>query len=358
MFFAIAYNRATAICAAAVLALLSGCTTTPKAPAKYTFFPPSPDEPRVQFLTAFSSDADLGRKSSFLEFLTGQPNRVASVIKPYGLAARPGELRVCDTVLGAVEVFDLARKRGRYFAPRGEGHLQTPINISIDSDGTQYVTDTGRNQVLIFSKDDIWQGAMGMKDEMKPTDVAISSDRLYVTDLKNSAVRVYSKVDRKLLFTIPRSDGNPKGKLFQPTNLALDGKGHLWVSDTGGFNLQVYDLEGNYLRTVGQQGVAPGLFARPKGIAANREGDIFVVDAATQVVQVFDSEGRLLMYFGQPGRSDEGELCLPAGIAMDYDNVKYFQPQVAPGYRLDHLILVTSQFGGHKVNVYGFIRKK
>ncbi len=358
MFITIAHNRASAVFAAVMMAFLCGCHTAPKAPSKYTFFPPAPSEPRVQFLTAFSSDTDFGRKTSFVEYLTGRPNLPAKVVKPYGLAVKPGEIRVCDSAIGVLEVFDLVQKQGRCFTPHGEGHLQTPINISIDSDGTQYVADTGRNQVLLFSKDDTYLGAMGGKDEMKPTDVAITPDRLYVTDLSHCAVRVYNKADRTLLFTIPRDKADPKAKLYQPTNLALDGKGQLWISDTGGFSVQVYDLEGNHLRSVGRQGVAPGFFARPKGIAANREGEVFVVDAATQVVQVFDPEGRLLMYFGQPGASDAGQLCLPASVKVDYENVKYFESLVAPGYQLEHLILVTSQFGGNKVNIYGFVHRQ
>lgn len=347
-------------CALAVLAgMLSGCTTARKTTAKsYTFFPPPPDEPRVQFLKAFSSDVELGRTSSFADFITGRPVGPNPLIKPYGLALKDGKLYVCDTMASAIEVFDLARKRARYFAPRGEGRLVTPIHITIDADGTRYVADTGREQVLIYSKDDAYLGAIGTKDEFKPADVAVTGDRLYIADLKGHAVLVYSKATHKRLFSIPRDPKAAQGRLYSPTNLALDQRGRLLVSDTGAFAVQIYDLEGNYLRTIGRQGVAPGLFARPKGVAVDHTGRAYVVDAATQVVQVFDADGKLLMFFGQPGASTQGELYLPAAVKLDYDNVSFFQKQVAPGYNLEYLILVTSQFGDHKVNVYGFLQKK
>ena len=349
----------TRLCAVALLVIAAGCTSARKAPPKsYTFFPPAPDAPRVQFLTAFSSDLELGRSPSFADFITGRPAGASPLIKPYGLSLNEGKLYVCDTMAASLQVFDLARRRSRYFAPRGEGRLQTPINVSIDRDGTRYVTDTGRNQVLIYTKDDGYVGAMGTKDEMKPTDVAITSDRLYVTDLKNHLVRVYNKADRKQLFTIPRDPKADKGRLFSPTNLAIDKQGRLLVSDLGGFAVQVYDLEGTYQRTIGQQGVAPGLFARPKGVAVDREGRAYVVDASTQVVQMFDPEGRLLMYFGQAGSSTEGELYLPAAVEVDYDNVSLFQKKAAPGFKVDYLVWVTSQFGAHKVSVYGFGSRK
>jgi sugar lactone lactonase YvrE len=348
----------TVLWAAALLAVAAGCATSRKAPPSYTFFPPAPDEPRIQFLDAFSSDLELGRSPSFEDYITGRPSGASPLVKPYGLALKDGKLYVCDTMASTVQVFDLVKRRSRNLTPKAEGRLQTPINITIDSDGTRYVTDTGRDQVLIYSKDDNFIAAIGTTGEMKPTDVAITPDRLYVADVKGHGVRVYSKADHKLLFTIPRDAQDKKGGLYSPTNLAIDKEGRLLVSDLGAFAVQVFDLDGKYIRTIGQQGVAPGLFARPKGIAVDREGRAYVVDAATQVVQLFDREGKLLLYFGQAGSSTEGELYLPAAVKVDYEDVGLFQKKAAPGFKIEYLILVTSQFGGHKVSVYGFGARK
>ncbi len=340
------------------LAVLSGCATRKPAPS-YTVFPPAPDEPRVQFLSSFASDVELGRGANFADFVTGKPTGPGPLVKPYGLAVHKGMLYVCDTMASAVQVFDLNRKRGKYFAPRAEGRLVTPINITIDGDGTRYIADTGRDQVLIFGNDNTYKGAIGKKDEMKPCDVAVTQDRLYVADLKNHCVQVLSKSDHSVLFTIPRdAKAAAQGKLFSPTNLAIDPRGNLLVSDTGAFTVLVYDLEGKFLRTIGSQGVAPGLFARPKGVAVDHEGRAYIADAASQVIQLFDAEGKLLMFFGKPGSSNKGELYLPAAVKVDYDSVGLYQAQAVPGYQFEYLILVTSQFGDNKVNVFGFLRKK
>jgi hypothetical protein len=82
-----------------------------------------------------------------------------------------------------------------------------------------------------------------------------------------------------------------------------------------------------------------------------------VVDAASQVVQLFNPEGRILMDFGNP-KSGAGALELPAGIAIDYDDVDLFQKYAAPGFTLEHLVLVSSQLGERKINVYGFGHKQ
>jgi DNA-binding beta-propeller fold protein YncE len=341
-----------------LLGFMGGCATKSTAPKTYTFFPPSPDEPRIQFLTAFNSDTDLGRGHSFEDYITGIETTTDPLIKPYGLAIHDGKIFVCDTVAGKIEVFDLKKRRASYFDPQGEGKLRLPINITIDRDGTRYVADTGRAQLLIYAPDGSFQEAMGKKDEMKPSDVAVSADRLYVADLLNHCVKVFGKADHKLLFTMPVDAKGKEGKLLSPTNLALDEQNkRLLVSDTGGNTVQIYDLEGKYLRSIGHAGVAPGMFARPKGIAVDHQGIAYVVDAATQVVQLFDSEGRLLLYFAQAGSSGAGEVVLPAVVKVDYDNVSYFQKFVAPGKRLDYLIFVTSQFGSQKVSVYGFLKQ-
>jgi DNA-binding beta-propeller fold protein YncE len=212
---------------------------------------------------------------------------------------------------------------------------------------------------LIYGDDGTFLEALGKKDEMKPADVAVTADRIYVADLLNHCVRVYSKSGHQLLFTIPTDAKATVGKLFSPTNLAVDQPGNrLLVSDTGGNVVQVYDLSGKFLRSIGHAGVAPGLFARPKGVAVDRQGLAYVVDAATQVVQIFDTEGRLLLFFGESGASIQGQVILPAAVKVDYDSIGYFKKYVAPGRQCEYLIFVTSQFGGQKVSVYGFLKQK
>src|ERR1043165_6810836 len=120
-----------------LLALLNGCATAPKtAPKSYTFFPPAPDEPRVQYLTSFSSDTDLGRTSGFAEFVTGARVSPNQLVKPYGVALKNGKVFVCDTMGSTIHEFDLSRKRSQFFSPRGEGRLLMPVNVTIDEDGT------------------------------------------------------------------------------------------------------------------------------------------------------------------------------------------------------------------------------
>jgi DNA-binding beta-propeller fold protein YncE len=341
----------------ALVLILAGCATKPLQKGEYTFFPLPPDEPKVQFLTAFGSETDLGEPSKFSDFVVGTEKVTRPIWKPYGIAVTKGTVYVCDTQAANLGVVDLTKRKIHYIRPGGREAMQTPINVAVDGAGNRYVTDTKRDQVLIYNKDDQRIGEIGKQGEMKPCGIFVAGEKIFVTDLASHSVRVYAVAGRQLLLTVPRDPKDEKSKLHSPTNITVDKDGRMYVSDTGGFTTKLFDAEGNHIRTVGQLGLNAGSFTLPKGIAVDRERRMYVVDAATAVVQMFDDEGRLLMFFGEPKSSGPGGLYLPAGIAVDYENLSLFQKYVALGFKLEHLIFVTNQAGLQKVSVYGFVRK-
>jgi sugar lactone lactonase YvrE len=346
---------------AVALCLAAGCATQTRTARTYYFFPPPPDEPRLQFLTAFSSEKEFRghEDTSLMTFLTGEQPPDKSFGKPYGAAAGNKKIYVCDTDLNAVLVVDLQDRRIKMLDAQGEGTLDQPLNISADGDGNLYVTDVSRNQVIIFDKDGGYVATLGKQGEMKPRDAVASQDRIYVADLQKHDVHVFDKKTRNLLFDIPHSEDatNQTRALFTPTNLALDSKGRLYVSDTGAFRIQVYDADGTYLRSVGEMGDSPGQFARVKGIAVDRDNRLYAVDAMSKVVQIFDEQGRLLTWFGQPGSNSLAQD-LPAKVVVDYDDVDFFQSYAAPGFKVEHLVIVINQLGPNKVSIFGFGHKK
>lgn len=350
-------SRITQYLTVLALAAVAGCAT--KAPVKknYLLFPPAPDEPRIQYLTSFGAESDLHGANKFTEFVAGQEKVMRPIWKPYGVAINRGKVYVCDTQIGAVIIADLGKGKFRLLKPEGQEAMKLPVNIAVDKDETCYVTDSARGQVLIYNKEGHLLEAVGKTGEMKPAGLALTGERFYITDMKNSCVRVYNKSDRQLLFSFPRNPTNDQARLFQPTNLAVDQKGRIYVSDSGGFATKIFDSEGNHTRTVGELGVTPGQFSLPKGVGVDHEGRFYVVDAAAPVVQLFDADGRLLMFFGQPSTSGSAGLYLPAGLSVNYENVGLFQKYVAPGYKLEYLILLTNQAGPQKVSIFGFLKK-
>jgi len=294
-----------------------------------------------------------------MNYLTGSKPVEKEMSKPYGAAAGGKKIYICDTELGAVVVADLPTRHLGVIDAQGEGALKMPLNITVDKDGACYVTDVERNQVVVFDGKGTYLSTIGKEGEMKPRDVAVGPDRIYIADLQKHNIRVLDKTTRNFLFDVPRAEDqtNKLHALFTPTNLALDSKGNLYVSDTGAFRIQVYDREGNFVRSVGEMGDGFGQFARVKGIAVDRNDRLYAVDAMSQVVQIFDSEGKLLTWFGEPGEDSKIQN-LPTKVVVDYDDVPFFEHYASPKFKVEHLVIVINQIGPHKVSVYGFGHKK
>lgn len=343
------------------LLFVLGCATAPKTAQemqKPIFYPPEPDEPRLQFLISFSSSEDIeGSPGAFRKFVVGEEKNIKPIVKPYGVAVYDNKIYVCDTVHNSIDILDLEKRKFEFFRPKEEAQLIDPINLSFDTNGNMYVADSRRGQVVIFDKSGNYLGAIGKRSEFKPTDVLIRDDKIYICDLKTQSVKVYGLKDKQYLFGIPKEGAKEEAKLFSPTNIAIDEEGNLYVSDTGGFKAQKYNAAGEFMTSIGSHGDSPGQFARPKGIAVDREGRTYIVDAAFENVQIFDKEGKLLLFFAEPGGS-AASLVLPAGIAIDYSLKDAFSPLVDPGFDVEYLVLVTSQYGDRKLSIFGFGHKK
>jgi sugar lactone lactonase YvrE len=344
--------------AACLLALvvLTACASAPEeAKREPALFYPSPPAPaRLQYLTRYSTQLDLGAKNdAFNEFVWGKETVDGHLVKkPYGLAIFEGAIYVVDTRKYGYAIFDLASGRARIVTGNGPSVMKKPINITIDSDGTRYITDTKREQILVFDREDRFLRALGKPGQFRPVDVVVDGDRLYVTDILHHQIHILNKYSGLVLSSFGSVGGDP-GELFQPTNLALGPEGTLYVTDTGNFRVQEFSLEGEFIRDIGQIGTVAGQFARPKGIAVDRESRLYVVDAAFENIQILDQDGTSLLFFAEPGEN-RGNINMPTVVKIDYDNLQYFRRFVDPGFELEYVVLVASQFGLNKVVVYGF----
>lgn len=318
------------------------------------FYPPPPNLPRIQFLAKYASAYDISEGGGgFRNFVFGGEEAEEQAIKkPFGVDIYKGAIYAVDSRGSGYVVFDVGAAKWRTVTGTGDGAMPKPINIDIDTDGKRYVTDTIRNQVLVFDTSDRFVRSYGKEGQFRPIDVAISNTRLYVSDSENNKIHVLDKVTGEVLFEFGGPGAEP-GKMAHPTSLALGPDGSVYVSDTSNFRIQQYSADGEFIRAFGSVGTGFGQFARPKGIDVDKEGRIYVVDAAFQNVQIFDDETRILMYFGGAGVG-RGDMNLPTVVTIDYDNVEYFRKFAAPGFEIEYLVLVANQYGLNKVAVYGF----
>jgi len=342
-----------ALVLAAVTITMAGCAA-PQPKTEDVFFPAPPSLPRYQYLAAFTGTRDVEEQSAFKVFVAGEAPKVG-VDKPYGVAVYDGKIYVCDTN-ATVVVFDFKNKTFEPLAGAvGQGKLIQPVNISLDKEGNKYVTDLGRGQVVIFDKNDAYVRAVGLPKIWRPVDAVPYEDRLYVSDAQNKEIVVFDMQNFEIVKKIGRTEEEKITVL--PADLAFDNDGYLYVSDSLRFQVLKFDRDGHFISAVGKLGDSVGTFARPRGIAVDKEKRLYVVDAAFNNIQVFDKDGRTLTFFGGPG-PQKGNLVLPAQVTIDYDNLSYFEKYISPNFAAEYLLVVTSQFGPSRVNVFAFGKQK
>ncbi len=348
------------------IVIFSGCQQpVPKEILGPVFFPKPPDKPRLQFLKSFSGPEDVGVKgpSALERFIVGEPETMEAIVKPYGLAIFQGKLYVCDVGKRMVEVLDLENHTFSYLTK--DIRLMGPRNIYIDDDATKYIADPIAGAVFVFDKNNNLSDILGRKLKFKPEDVVVHGQRCYVADSNSNQVVVLDKttgeeVDRmgqKGVLEDPEALSAvaelPPAQFLLISDLTVDQQGNVYVTDKAGGRITEFDKSGVFKRTIGSWGIGIDQFIRPKGIAVDKENRIWVVDTAQEVVKIYDSKARLLLYFGLPGNKP-GMMNMPAKVVVDYDNVELFREYAVEGANIEFLVLVTNQFGPHKIAVYGF----
>ena len=274
-----------------VFFLLWGCAAAPvKEEPEYYYYPPPPQAPRIQFLTSINSEKDfVTPRNSFADFIVGKTDKKIQLVrKPYGIAINDGIFYVCDTRLNKIAVLDLPAEEFSYIWGSTTLKFLKPVNIAVDEDGTKYIADTILGTVVVLDRNNRFVTALGSKETMKPTDVALFQDKVFVVDVKNDQVAVFDKGSGELLYRIGETGSEP-GQFATPTNIAIDDQGNIYVSETGGFRVQKLAQKGEPLTIFGR-GLGDGFaqFARPRGVAVDREGRVYSVDGWHSVVQIFD----------------------------------------------------------------------
>ncbi|MBL8747075.1 MAG: hypothetical protein JNK58_12065 [Phycisphaerae bacterium] len=346
----------------AALAVMSvgGCGTPAKSSSadkappvlKCAFWPAPPDEPRIQFLGAFNSSDDVAPvvSSEFEKLVFGKEAvRTAYVNKPYGVGIRNGKIYVCDIRAKALVVMDLAKKQTRLVGVTGATRLERPIAVALADDGEIYVADGVHGAVLVFDKGERFSRSLAFP-KLKPGSIALSGERLYISDLGRQQVLIVNRRTGKEIGTIGQT-GDENGQFRLPVGVATDQAGNVYVADMMRCNVQKFTPDGGFIASVGQMGDHAGGFARPKHLAVDREGIVYVVDSSFQNVQMFNSEFQLLMHFGSAG-DFPGAMNLPVGIAVTDESLEYFQGLIHPGFAATRLIVVANQFGSALVSVY------
>jgi streptogramin lyase len=99
--------------------------------------------------------------------------------------------------------------------------------------------------------------------------------------------------------------------------VACDSKDRVFVYSRSQKPLNVYDRDGNFLETWGEDVLEPNL---AHGIIIDKDDNVFVTDATSHCVHKFDPAGNVILTLGspgQPGANDGEPFNRPTDIALD-----------------------------------------
>ncbi|MBF0459720.1 MAG: hypothetical protein HQK99_17675, partial [Nitrospirae bacterium] len=132
----------------------------------------------------------------------------------------------------------------------GNGQLNYPDGIAIDSNGYVYVFDSGNYRVQKFT-----------------------SDGTFVTKWGSAGT----------------GDGQFTSNLGNAPGIAVDSSGFVYVVDSGNYRVQKFTSDGTFVTKWGSSGSGDGQFNYPWGIAVDSSGYVYVSDGSNRNVQKFKS---------------------------------------------------------------------
>ncbi len=340
---------------AALLALPAGCRYEQsgwQTRRDARFYPPAPQAPCVVALGTLRgqpaptpSEVQL----SMLLFGTEPPGPLA-VVNPTDVACRDDLLLICDAMLATVLQWRLGPQGGLVLTSF-DPPLEQPRQVAFDPDGNMLICQ--QSSVVRIDPAGREIGTYVRPDEpFRPADALVVDDQLWVSNTLGHTIDVFDLDSGQYRRSIGGRGSGP-GRFMMPRGLALTPKGEVCVVDMLNRRVQVLDRSGRHLRDIGQPGDTPGCLGRPRDVAVGPDGAIFVTDAFAQRVHVFDRDGAVLLSFGEPG-SGLGELTLPNGIAVT---------RVLPQADLDvpadldaqYYVLVAEQLDQAGVRVYAWL---
>ena len=154
----------------------------------------------------------------------------------------------------------------------------------------------------------------------EPMGVAVSGSRVFVSDARNRRIQVFD-LDGNFLRAFGQQGDAP---LARPINLTI-AHDQLYVADYFKDQIFIFTLQGEFVRTIGQPGTQGAEFNAPGGVAVAHNGDLFIADFYNQRIQQLDASGQFIRQWGSTGETGfrAGQFNYPTDVALAADGTLY-----------------------------------
>ena len=189
----------------------------------------------------------------------GRPVRtVTGLSRPYGIAFNSrGEMVVAERGSDRVSVFNDSGQRIRSFGSVGSGPAEMigPAGIAIDDKDNMYVSSQHKLQKFTSSGELIkYVSQKGRKEREfnDPHGVKLYNNQVYVCDCYNHRIQVFD-LDLNFIRSIG-SHGTRRGEFDIIDDVKFDSAGNMYVADFGNARVQILDSSGHFIRAIGEEG--------------------------------------------------------------------------------------------------------
>lgn len=306
--------------------ILASCAATSTVgPQKRFFWPPEPDEPKIEWIEAYYGDLDIKEKN-FMSAIIGDDSNV-QFRRPISVAGDgEGRFVVSDQELGQVFMFDTNRHSA---FPLGGNTDSTsfimPSGVAVDAMGNFYIADNSSRKVFVVS------GANAILRVMDFSEQAKSIGSIAIDRARGTLVIPDAKGGKLLLCTLAgelRSTIDGKGFFSFPNAVAVASDGSIFIADSFNATIVHFSLEGKHIKSFGKRGDTAGDLALATGVAVDSEDHVYVTDGRLHSVTIFDNEGNTLLVVGgqhsvRTGNVGRGGFLIPQGISIDKNDRIY-----------------------------------
>lgn len=304
-----------------LLVVLTGCSAGKIAVKERYFWPPPPDEPKIEWLTTYYDDSDLRGGVSVLRDLVGEQSDLRFFSPLFIAGDGSNRIVVSDPAQVGFIVMDLARKKFDMLGGTAmAGDISKPTGVAFDGQGLIYAGDDKSRKIYVVNQQNRVVKVLDLSADLKSVGAfAIDKQRghLIIPDINTHSVAIFS-LDGKLIKSIGKRGGED-GEFNFPVAAVVDKQGTIFVTDSFNARIQRFSPEGLFVSKFGKRGDGIGDFGIIKGMAIDSDNHIYVMDARFNRMQIFDTNGEILMTIGASYAQRHNEAIVAAGFLLPQD---------------------------------------